>query len=396
MVRLHTRAWASIAGGSAIVGALLLVWGCGIYDSSLLLPAPPDAALPVDAGPEADAGADAGSGCELAQWPRRPPNDDVPGGGTIEIINAVRSVDYGLDREGGVPRDFGFDLDGVCTCPLPDFVESCRVPADKEPHCDLADGRDNSVAGLLQTFTKFSSAFSQTSINDDLESGHYGLLLRIRSYNGTANDPSVEIAAFNSAGNEGAEDGGTPARPRNDGTDEWTLVPESLKGGIGPPFQPVYVDVNAYVSNYRLVATIDFPLTLGSIGGKATVTVDLKASVVVGTLVAEGSSFRIDDGTVSGRWPVARLLTSLEVLPDPGDPTKFLCGDSPSYAAVKELVCSGQDIVSDVKQDNTGAPCDAVSISIGFTSGPARLGKVVAPPPTVKPCGPQWTDDCAR
>jgi hypothetical protein len=113
--------------------------------------------------------------------------------------------------------------------------------------------------------------------------------------------------------------------------------------------------------------------------------------------VPENGAFRIDDGAVAGRFPVVRLLTALEVLPDPADPTKFLCGDkSPSYPGVKTLICSGQDIVSDVKQDNTGAPCDAVSLSLQFTSGPARFGKVVAPPTPAKPCGPTWTDDCER
>jgi hypothetical protein len=93
---------------------------------------------------------------------------------------------------------------------------------------------------------------------------------------------------------------------------------------------------------------------------------------------------------------VGRLLTALEVLADPIDGTRFLCGDSPAYASIKGLICGGQDIVSDIRQDNTGAPCDSVSVAIAFTSTPAILGKVLPPPAPVKPCGPQWTDDCPR
>jgi hypothetical protein len=84
------------------------------------------------------------------------------------------------------------------------------------------------------------------------------------------------------------------------------------------------------------------------------------------------------------------------VIPDPTDGTKYLCGNNASYAFVKSLVCSGQDIVSDGKQDNTGAPCDAVSFTMGFTSWPAKLGKVGNPPAPLRPCGPAWADDCPR
>ncbi len=84
------------------------------------------------------------------------------------------------------------------------------------------------------------------------------------------------------------------------------------------------------------------------------------------------------------------------MLTDPLDTTRYLCGDSGGYVAAKDLICSGQDIVNDVKQDNTGAPCDSVSIAIGFTATPAILGKLVTPQPALKPCGLQWTDDCSR
>jgi hypothetical protein len=365
---------------------------CLLYDSSLLLPAPPDGAT--------DAQSDAGApetGCPLARWPRRPAIDDVAGGGTVEFVSAVRTLDYGLGRDGGVPRDFGFDLDGVCTCGPIDGVESCRTPPDASAHCDLDDGRDSTSAELLVTFAQVSPAFSQEAINDSLRAGYYGLLVRVRNYNGTPDDPNVEVAVFNSSGNDGVQDGGVPLPPREDGTDRWTVDPASLKGGIAPPYTPVYLDSNAYVANHRLVATLDFPVTFsGNIDGVSAVTIDLKGSVVVGTLVAEGSGYRIESGSVAGRWPTNRLLPSLEVLPDPFDSSRHLCGDSLGYAYVKELICDGQDIVTDLKQDNTTAPCDALSVSIGFTARPAALGDVVAPPARPKPCGPQWTDDCPR
>lgn len=372
--------------------ALAAAWSCVLYDTSMLLPAaPPDA----DAS---EAGADA-SGCTLARWPARPLVEDVPGGGTIEFVAALRTVDYGVGREAGVPRDFGFDLDGRCTCPAEGGLPSCRPFADAEPQCDFDDGRDNTAAVLLDAFTKFSDSFSQTAVNTSLANGFYGLLVRVRRYNGRADDPNVEVAIFNSPGHDGIQDGGVPSKPRQDGTDRWTVDPASVKGGVGPqPYTPIYVDTNAYVAGNRLVATLDFPITFaGQPLEKVTaLTVDLKGSVVVGTLRPEGAGYRIDDGRLGGRWPTARLLTSLEVLPDPASPGAGLCGDSGTYAFVKDLVCNGQDIVADIKQDNTSAPCDAVSLSVAFTAGPAQLGDLVAPPTGARLCGPSWSDDCAR
>lgn len=381
---------ARLLAAVVVVAAAVAVWSCVYYDASLLLDSPRDAAVEVgvgvDAAPEA--------GCVIARWPARPQIDDVPGGGTIELVNAVRTVDYGIGRDAGIPRDFGFDLDGVCTCP---GVESCRTLPNAERHCDLDQGRDTEVSKLLETFSTVSPAFSQSGINESLSAGYYGLLVRVRRYNGTANDPSVEVAVFNSSGSQREADGGAPIRPRWDGTDTWTVDPASAKGAVGPPYEPVYVDVNAYVAGWSLVATIDFPLTLGTIAGQSTVTVDLKGSVVSGVIVPDGQTFRIDHGVFAGRWPTARLLPSLAVLPDPFDPSHYLCGDaSASYDGIKALVCDGQDIVSDVRQDMTGAPCDAVSLSVAFTAGVARLGELLAIPPPVQPCGPQWTDDCPR
>lgn len=323
--------------------------------------------------------------------------DDVPGGGTVEFVSAVRTLDYGLGRDGGVPRDFGFDLDGVCTCSAINGAESCRTVPDASAHCDLDDGRDSISAELLVQFGQVNPAFSQQAINDSLRAGYYGLIVRVRNYNGNADDPNIEVAVFNSSGHDGVQDGGVPSTPREDGTDRWTVDPASLRGGIAPPYIPVYLDPNAYVANHRLVATLDFPVTFsGSFEGVTTVTIDLKGSVVVGTIAPEGSGYRIDDGMVAGRWPTNRLLPALEVLPDPFDPSRHLCGDSLGYAYVKSLVCDGQDIVADIKQDNMAAPCDALSISVGFTARPALLGEVVSPPARPKPCGPQWTDDCPR
>jgi hypothetical protein len=85
-MRFPHRTWVPIA----VVVAVGILWSCATYDTSLLLPAPPDAA---EAAVVDEAGTDAGTGCKLAQWPRRPSGDDVPGGGTIEFVNSIKTID---------------------------------------------------------------------------------------------------------------------------------------------------------------------------------------------------------------------------------------------------------------------------------------------------------------
>lgn len=348
-------------------------------------------ATPADAATEAaaeDAGVD---GCVPARWPSRPPPSSAATD-AVEIVAALDSLDFGTGRDGGVPPTFGYDLDGVCTCASPTALSTCVAPDSGAPPCDLADGRDNNVALILDKFARASTAFQPAQTNAALRAGEFGLLVRVRGYNGLADDSSVEVALFGSAGTE-RDDAGVPKPPVGDGHDRWTVDPASLVGGTAPPYVPVAADTNAYVSQFKLVATVDFRIAVGV--GTGVSVVDLKGSVVVGKLVKQAIGYRVEEGIVAGRWPTSKLLPSLEVFPDPLDPSRFLCGDSPAYPIVKDLVCSARDIVSDVKQDNTGAPCDAVSVGIEFSAAPAELGAVLTPPPRAKPCGPQWADDCA-
>jgi hypothetical protein len=84
----------------------------------------------------------------------------------------------------------------------------------------------------------------------------------------------------------------------------------------------------------------------------------------------------------------------MDVINDPFNPGGGLCGDSGIYVDLKQKICAAIDIVADPKQDNTLAPCDALSMTALFTAGPAQLGNLLARKPPDRPCGPSWTDDC--
>jgi hypothetical protein len=63
---------------------------------------------------------------------------------------------------------------------------------------------------------------------------------------------------------------------------------------------------------------------------------------------------------------------------------------------MKEQICAAVDIAADPKRDNTSAPCDALSMTLAVTAGPARFGSVYAPPAKPRRCGNSWVDDCPR
>lgn len=368
------------------LGALAAWASCAIYDPSLLSGG--DAGADVT---QTDAAAEA-STCASATYPARPAADDDGGADAGDLVLAVQRFDFSPDTDGGVLR--GYDLDHQCTCPGPG---SC-VPLKGAPTlCDDDAGRDNSSAQLLDSFTKLATAFSPAKLNQKLQSGEFGLLIRVRNYNGTANDTSVEASLFLSNGTPSATDGGAPLPPKFDGTDSWTIDPRSLLGGVAPPYipQPNSADTAAYVRDGVLVASlaaVDLEFNAGS--GLGSLRVNMTGAVVTGKLVPDGSGgYGIDDGMLAGRWSAQKFLTSLAPLKDPIT-NAFLCGDASTYGSLKTLVCKNLDVTSYPQNDNTSAPCDALSLALGFAARSAHFGPVKPGVPPDHPCGAQWTDEC--
>ena len=367
------------------LGALAAWASCAVYDTSLLLAGDAGADVAQDGGPEAAA-------CVRAAYPERPAADDDGGVVLPDIVLAIQRFDFAPNGDAGVLR--GFDLDQRCTCPGP---SSC-VPLKNSPtFCDDDAGRDNSGAQLLDTFTKVASAFAPQKLNQKLQNGEFGLIVRVRNYNGTANDTSVDTALFLSNGTASATDGGAPIVPKFDGNDFWTIDPRSLLGGVAPPYipQPNTTDTAAYVKNGVLVAslaTADLEFNAGT--GLGSLRIGMTGVVVTGKLVPTGTgSYRVDDGLLAGRWPSQKFLTSLAPIHDPIT-QDYLCGDASTYGSLKLVICKGLDITSFPQNDNTNAPCDALSIALGFAASPANFGAVKAGVPPTQPCGAQWTDEC--
>ncbi len=372
----RSRAWWGLAS-TAVVGAAAYA-SCAIYDSSLLLPdAGGDAPVVSDAG-------DGGSTCAHLLPPPRPAADD-PSDADVTIINVIQYVDFGLD--GGV---YGYDLDRTCTCPDP---ESCVPSPTAKPHCDGEGGTDNAGGALIATFAALSPMFDPTGSNAVLQSGRGSLLVRVTNYNGKANDTSVHVDVFISNGTVPLDDAGNNPPPSHDGGDLWSVDPASVVG-TPPPYVASHEDTAAYVSEGVIVGTVDFPLGLGLLNPDF---LQLHGAYVTATVVQTPQGLALHQGLISGRWDTRNLLTGLEAVKDPFDKTQYLCGTDPTYQALKVQICQAADITRLVQNDNTGAPCDAISLALSFTAEPALLGGVLAPnKPLPTPCGTSYSDQCGN
>lgn len=359
---------------------------CSIYDPSLLAPAPsPTVADGGDASAEAAPDADS---CPHASAPLPPVADD--GTATLDLVFVTDSFQL---LQAKTP--LGLDLDGVCTCPGP---EACRsVTSPPKPHCDDDAGRDNSGGATIATFASVSESFNEDAINARLRSGGSSLLLRIKGYNGGANDTQVTAIVYKSSGLQPAGDGGTPAPPKFDGTDRWLLDPVSIVGGAtatgidcegNPQCIALTFDPKAYVADHVLVMRVDLALPIG-----AGSQLDVTNAWVTARLVQRGTTFALEQGNIAGRWRADKVLAIVANAASPAGPGP-LCNDKATYQIIKQLVCGAADLPSDPALDRTDVPCDALSLGLGFTASAARLGKVSPATTDTPPCGATWIDSC--
>jgi hypothetical protein len=364
-----------------VVLAGLAVYACAVYDPSLLVG-------PVDAGGTPDASEAGPAGCIGERPPNRPEADDPSSGPDLEIVVALNSVDLGLDAGARL----SFNLDGKCTCPE---EESCVASADSLKHCDDDAGRDNSASPLLKKFSLLSSEFDPSGVNARVQNGATGLLARIQRWNGTPNDRSIDLALLSSAGTKPTSDAGDAGNPvpLRDGKDQWLVASSALQGGVGPPYVAKYSDANAYVANGVVVGLIDFPLALT--GGFSGAFLQLRGTYVTAKLVKDARGWALHEGRMSGRWDTKNLLSGLQVVDDPLNPGQFLCGSNLTYQSLKKEICKSADISSNPGNDGTKAPCDAISLGLGFDTDPAIIGGWVdQTKPGKTPCGAQYTDSC--
>jgi hypothetical protein len=354
--------------------------GCAIYDSSLLVSGEADGSpdVSVDGGADVDP-------CNHAEPPPRPAADDPSDGGDIEIVEALRTIDFNLADDAGA--FYGFDLDHTCTCP---GAGSCVPLNGSSTHCDEEGGRDNAGGALVQQFSQLTTALDTSRLNQNINGGSYTMMIRVSGYNGQPNDTKVSVAVFASTGTVPLDDAGNNPTPSHDGNDQWGIDPGSVIG-TPPPYVAVNQDDSAYVSGGVLVGSVAFPFSIGAAFAADFLRID---DAVLSSTLVKGPSGWTMKGVIAGRWDTRNILTGMQSVHDPFNSGQYLCGSDPTYLAFKAAICGASDISRQASNDNTGAPCDALSLAIAFESEPAKLGGLLPSGTPSEPCGSTYTDQC--
>jgi hypothetical protein len=301
---------------------------------------------------------------------------DVPtnraSGSGAERLGAMSALHF-LSPEGATP--LGYDLDKLCTCPA---KRACSNPQATDLQCDLSDkGIDNAAGGVLPTlFPPEADGLLQQA----LAVGLNGLVVRIQGWDGSADDPDVDVSIYNVVGLKGAEGG---ASAKFDGNDEFIVDDKSLIAGAYPGSN--YTDTSAFVVKGVLVASFDFDFRLAvpNIANAAVppgvAEIPFTSAHLIGKIERVGTAgLRMTDAQFVGRLPVERVLAQL--------PHVGLCGDSPAFAKVKERACAVLDLPANPASDGKNVPCDAMSFGMGVTISPAKLGGHAPAGPTMSPC----------
>jgi hypothetical protein len=405
--------------------------GCRVYDGGLLeLGASADIAI-VDAGSRyllegtlnsRDAGSvEADSqcwwcreqgGCSTAAAPDLAPiSDDVPYAGASDIgpiYLAWTSLDLGADDA----TDLGFDLDGVCTnaqtCPTQRNVVSCATRGLEIPF-DGAQCRDDSFAKLMQFIQRIPAferdyGFSQRRLNAGLARGSFNVLLRISGYNGTDDDAQVRVDWYTSAGlaqPSPASDEGSEATSRLwRSSSSWLVDARDLIGEVGrsgelPPSR--VADANAYVRAGYLVSRFgeDAALRLAADRDRRSFLLPLHASVLMGRLRwQQDDTWQLERGTLAGRAGSDEVMTALRTL--------GLCAGQRDrdqlYATLFDVVNESADLLLSGWSDPR-APCDGLSVGIGFEAVQVLPGAPLPLPAPLQCCPPgtpleQCSADC--
>ncbi|MBW2525094.1 MAG: hypothetical protein JRI23_13005, partial [Deltaproteobacteria bacterium] len=181
-------------------------------------------------------GAGAGGGeCPHESFPAAPDADTADG--TLDVLLALRRI-YIEDAQGD---PVGYDLENLCTCQ--GQGPSCVAPP-VDLDCDAPRGIDNN---LRLVFPPLALATGEPDLlgfySDRAEIGEWSLLMRIRDYNGEANDRQINLSWYLTTG--------SLATPAWSGDDGWEVSTSSLLAGAdgGPDIDsPMHVDENAFVT----------------------------------------------------------------------------------------------------------------------------------------------------
>jgi hypothetical protein len=347
-----------------------------------------------------------GPQCAELGIPAKPGPVDAGSDAPDAIHVGLKLLDLGIDPN-AAPA--GFNLDKVCSPTT--ATSSCATSIDEATWtkygADKGDqGIDNAGAALLSYLGFLGSAFSPTEINNRLQAGEHGLVVRISDYNGMPEDDEVIVELFPAMGVWQQTDAGVVAggKPTFTSKDQWmrdrrfqNVVDASRIKSAGG-----YVTGGRLVASFQTVtialAVPDDKKPFDFLVQEAYLTADLSSP--------DGTTWKLSNGVVGGRAKTSDFLSQVRtiyVLDTAGLKNVVLCDPGLKidvYGAVKKEICDGRDIRSASRQDSQGQPCDAFSAALRFDTYALDSPGAFADLPTIAPrCqkdgGVPEKDDCA-
>lgn len=332
----------------------------------------------------------------LAGVPDRPPASTSARTDDVEAVFALRNIS--LDQSGDRWRRFGLDLDGMNTASIDDPAEC--VAADGNPTLDGDRGIDNAFGQhVLPTVVSLISCLEDNiALNQGL--GFGTVLLRLREWNGTANDAKVDVSVVSAVDGTSLEDvvglawggpdgatlmrpgvGGEAPPPAWDGEDVYFVDPASLVAGdIG---HPLVWKTDAYISNGRVVLPVDTATTFVFLTGPGSFSLSLDGFLIA-DISEDGQT--LEKGLLAGRFSAGELVATLEPL--------GIC-DQDFRASVTSLLTNNLDLRIDPMLGTPDEPCTASSVAFSFQGIRARLADEIAPVelPIPDPCAAGGAQD---
>lgn len=295
---------------------------------------------------------------------------------------AVNSIMLGeADRSGNKNKDawksYGYNLDGLITNVTdrnsPSLSKVCKLAAGAvaTTHQDGNDGIDNSfgknILTLLDPFTPNPSK----DVTDGIVKGDFTIMLQVNGLTDDAAQTATGLGGKILVG--GTFDPQGKTAPTFSPTDDWPYYADPQVDMTGS-----YINGGEFV-NGKGGATIK--LAIGVSGENLELTIN-RAIV---TFKHNPATKSLDEGTIAGVINTAEFANGLRKIA--GRFAKDLCSGS-TVDGIISSIQQASDMMADGSQ-NPNAPCDGISIGLGFTA------KQVANPTKTATPGDAGADPCA-
>jgi hypothetical protein len=273
-------------------------------------------------------------------------------------------------------KEFGFDLDGVCTS-VDDSIKNvgtCRRAPEANQDF-LVDGdrcRDNNFGHHVVQLLVVSSEGFEQRLNDGIFEGGDTWLIRIDDLDSGPNDPYAPAKLYRASSMKG--------QPiKWDGTDVRKVLRDSvLDNDLEKPitnFPGGYVKDNVWVSGDPATRQLVLPVS-----ESLFITLQLESALFTMNLAPDHTT--ATRGHIGG----AIAMKAIESLLNPIATSAGFCPGTSLYGSLLRNVQRFPDVViGEPNLQNTAVECDGMSLGLAFDVAPIQPVTELVDPPPAKP-----------